>query len=102
MYDGFAWLTNNVSTASTGRRLFVLLGMAALLVIAIAVPEAFGHDGVIFGAAYLALVLIHAGVFTHAQFGSSRRAIWAILPFNLGCALLVLAAGSFTRAPDWG
>ena len=58
--------------------------MAAFLVIAVAVPEAFGHDGVIFGAAYLALVLIHAGLFTLAQFGGSARAIWAILPFNLG------------------
>jgi low temperature requirement protein LtrA len=101
MYDGFAWLTNNVSVATTGRRLFVLLGMAALLVIAIAVPEAFGHDGVIFGAAYLALVLIHAGMFTHAQSSGSVRAIWAILPFNLGCALLVLAAGWFTGTLDW-
>ncbi len=101
MYDGFAWLTNNVSTATTGRRLFVLLGMAAFLVIALAVPESFGHDGVIFGAAYLALVLIHAGVFTLAQFGGSRRAIWAILPFNLGCALLVLVAGWFTGVADW-
>jgi low temperature requirement protein LtrA len=101
MYDGFAWLTNNVSIATTGRRLFLLLGMAALLVIAVAVPESFGHDGVIFGAAYLALVLIHAGMFTHAQASGSVRAIWAILPFNLGCALLVLAAGWFTGAMDW-
>jgi low temperature requirement protein LtrA len=101
MYDGFAWLTNNVSMASTARRLFVLLGMAAFLVIAVAVPEAFGHDGVIFGAAYVGLVLIHAGLFTFAQSRGSARAIWAILPFNLGCALLVLAAGWFTGWADW-
>jgi low temperature requirement protein LtrA len=101
MYDGFAWLTNNVSTTSTSRRLFVLLGMAAFLVIAVAVPEAFGRDGVIFGAAYVALVLIHAGMFTLAQFSGSARAIWGILPFNLGCALLVLAAGWFTGTADW-
>jgi low temperature requirement protein LtrA len=101
MYDGFAWLTNNVSMASTTRRLFVLLGMAAFLVIAVAVPEAFGRDGVIFGAAYVGLVLIHAGLFTFAQFSGSVRAIWAILPFNLGCALLVLAAGWVTGWADW-
>jgi low temperature requirement protein LtrA len=105
MYDGFAWLTNNVAIASTVRRILLLSGMAALLIAAVAVPEAFGRDGVIFGVAYLVLVLIHAGTFTAAQSGSSARAIWAILPFNLGCALLVLAAGWVSGAMDfvlWG
>ncbi len=105
MYDGFAWLTNNVATTSVLRRLLILAAMAALLVAAIAVPEAFGRDGVIFGVAYLALVLIHAGMFTVAQSSRSARAIWTILPFNLGCALLVLAAGWTSGAADfvlWG
>jgi low temperature requirement protein LtrA len=105
MYDGFAWLTNNVATTSTLRRLFILGGMAALLITAVAVPDAFGHDGVIFGAAYLVLVLIHAGMFTAAQSRLSARAIWAIGPFNLTCALLVLAAGWVTGTADfvlWG
>jgi low temperature requirement protein LtrA len=101
MYDGFAWLTNNVSTASTSRRLLLLLGMAGFLVVAVAVPNAFGNDGVIFGVAYLALVLIHFGMFTLAQSSLSARAIWSIAPFNLGCALLVLAAGWFTGAADY-
>jgi len=105
MYDGFAWLTNNVAIGSTARRLLVLAGMAALLIAAVAVPEAFGRDGVIFGVAYLVLVLIHAGTFTAAQSGRSARAIWTILPFNLGCAILVLAAGWVTGTTDfvlWG
>jgi low temperature requirement protein LtrA len=101
MYDGFAWLTNNVSTTSTSRRVLLLFAMAAFLVIAVAVPDAFGHDGVIFGVAYLALVLTHLGMFTLAQSTLSARAIWGIAPFNLGCALLVLAAGWFTGAADW-
>jgi low temperature requirement protein LtrA len=101
MYDGFAWLTNNVSTASTSRRVLLLCAMAAFLVIAVAVPDAFGHDGVIFGVAYLALVLTHLGMFTLAQSTLSARAIWGVAPFNLGCALLVLAAGWFTGAADW-
>jgi low temperature requirement protein LtrA len=93
MYDGFAWLTNNVATASVARRLMVLLGMGGFLVAAVAVPGAFGDDGVIFGVAYLGIVLLHAGMFTLAQSARSARAILGILPFNLGCALLVLAAG---------
>jgi low temperature requirement protein LtrA len=105
MYDGFAWMTNNVATTSTLRRLFLLTGMAALLIAAVAVPDAFGHDGVIFGLAYLVLVLIHAGMFTAAQSSLSARAIWAIGPYNLTCAVLVLVAGWFTGTTDyllWG
>jgi low temperature requirement protein LtrA len=93
MYDGYAWMTNNVATASTTRRVTLLLGMAGFLIAAVAVPEAFGADGVIFGTAYLAIVLIHAALFTQAQSSSSARAILRILPFNLGAAVLVLAAG---------
>ena len=33
MYDGYAWLTNNVSTEGTIARLFLLLGMAGFLVL---------------------------------------------------------------------
>jgi low temperature requirement protein LtrA len=105
MYDGFAWLTNNVATASTPRRLLVLLAMGALLVAAVAVPQAFGYDGVLFGLAYLALVLIHGGLFTLAQSRTSARAILTIAPFNLSAALLVLAAGWVSGAADfvlWG
>jgi low temperature requirement protein LtrA len=105
MYDGFAWMTNNVATASTPRRLLVLLGMGAFLVAAVAVPDAFGYDGVLFGLAYLALVLIHAGLFTLAQSRSSARAILHVLPFNVAVALLVLAAGWVSGPADfvlWG
>ena len=105
MYDGFAWLTNNVATASTARRLLVLVAMAAFLVVAVAVPGAFGDDGVIFGVAYLCIVLLHAGIFTLAQSARSARAILAILPFNLGCAALVLVAGwasGATALALWG
>ena len=105
MYDGFAWLTNNVDTASVSRRLLVLLGMAALFVAAVAVPEAFGSDGVIFGVAYLGLVVIHAGLFTLTPFAGSARAMAHVVPFNLGAAAFVLVAGWTDGWPDfvlWG
>jgi low temperature requirement protein LtrA len=105
MYDGYTWMTNNVATVSTARRLLLLLGMAAFLVTAIAVPQAFGYDGVLFGLGYLALVLVHTGLFTLARSTSSARAIWHILPFNLTMAAFVLAAGWVSGAADfvlWG
>lgn len=104
MYGGYAWLTNNVGTGRMTNRLLVLSGMAGFLVAALAIPNAFGHDGVAFGLAYLLVVGIHAALFTHAG-GSSARAILGIAPFNLGAALLVLLAGILGgpwRLPLWG
>jgi low temperature requirement protein LtrA len=105
MYDGYAWMTNNVATGSTSRRVLVLLGMAAFLVAAVAVPGAFGPDGVIFGFAYLSMGLIHLGLFTQAQSQQSVRAILQVVPFNMGMAMLVVVAGWAHGALDyvlWG
>jgi len=72
MYDGYAWLTNNVGTEGTVPRLLLLLGMAGFLVMAIATPHVAERDGLAFGLAYLAVVLVHAGLFLHAPNSSAR------------------------------
>lgn len=92
MYDGYAWLTNNVGTESTAARLFLLSGMAGFLVMALATPHVAERDGLAFGLAYLAVVLVHAGLFIHAP-NSSARAMYRVAPFNVGGALLVVVAG---------
>lgn len=92
MYDGYAWLTNNVGTEGTVARLLLLLGMAGFLVMALATPHVAERDGFAFGLAYLAVVLVHAGLFMHAP-NSSARATYRVAPFNLTSALLVIAAG---------
>jgi low temperature requirement protein LtrA len=92
MYDGYAWLTNNVGTEGTVPRLLLLLGMAGFLVMAIATPHVAERDGLAFGLAYLAVVLVHAGLFMHAP-NSSARAMYRVAPFNVGGALFVIAAG---------
>ena len=92
IYDGYAWLTNNVDTEGAVVRLLLLLGMAGFLVMALATPHVAERDGVAFGLAYLLVVIVHAGLFIHAP-NSSARAISRVAPFNVGCALLVVAAG---------
>jgi low temperature requirement protein LtrA len=91
MYDGYAWLTNNVGTEGTAPRLFLLLGMGGFLVMALATPHVAERDGLAFGLAYLAVVLVHAGLFMHAP-NSSARAMYRVAPFNVTGALLVVAA----------
>ena len=45
MYSGYAWLTNAVAPSSTACRTLLLTGMAGFLVMALAIPEAFGGSG---------------------------------------------------------
>jgi low temperature requirement protein LtrA len=93
MYDGFAWLSNNVGPTTTSTRLPMLVAMAAFLVVATALPDAFAQDRWVFAAAYLVIVLVHGFSFLRSSVGGSARAIVAIAPVNLGMAAgLVLAA----------
>jgi low temperature requirement protein LtrA len=92
MYGGYAWLTNAVAADRAARRLLLLGGMAAYLVLALAIPRAFSEGDIAFGVAYLVIVSIHHGLFTRTGLDYTFRAILRVAPFNLGAALLVLAA----------
>ena len=93
MYGGYAWLTNQIATDRALHRGVLVAGMAGYLVLALAIPDAFGDAGTAFGLAYLAVVLVHAGLFSRAPSEGARRGIRAIAPFNLATAALVLAGG---------
>jgi low temperature requirement protein LtrA len=93
MYGGYVWLTNVVSPDSAERRMVLLGGMTAFLVVALAVPHAFGSGGPAFGIAYLAVVSVHLGMFAKGTSARTLRAVLGIAPYNLATALLVLAGG---------
>jgi low temperature requirement protein LtrA len=90
MYGGYAWLTNQVPPVLPLRRLLLILGMAAFLICALAIPSAFGGGGVAFGLGYLLVVLVHAGLY--ASVHGRTMAMW-VGPFNLVAALSIIAAG---------
>ena len=93
MYGGYAWLTNVVAPDRMAYQLLLLSGMAAFLVLSLAIPTAFAGGGLEFGLAYLVIVLIHAGLFTRSQAGASAAAILRVAPLNLVAALAIVAAG---------
>lgn len=101
MYDGYAWLTNAVRPDQVAARLLLFSAMAANLVLALAVPRAFGDDGIAFALAYLVVVAIHTALFTTAGIDQVVRAILRISPYNLAAALLLLAAGFVHGWADW-
>ncbi|GAA4014395.1 low temperature requirement protein A [Deinococcus rubellus] len=91
MYSGYIWLTNNVGTDRTAYRLLMFGGMGGFLLMALSIPHAFGGAGMVFALGYLAVTLIHAGLFKHAP-NSSAQAIRGIFGYNLAAALLLLLA----------
>jgi low temperature requirement protein LtrA len=92
MYSGYAWLTNAIAPNSTLRRTLLLTGMAGFLVMAIAIPEAFGAYGWLFGASYLVVNVVHSALFRQATPGA-RDAMRLLTPLNILAALLVLTGG---------
>ena len=96
MYSGYAWLTNAVAPDSTTRRTLLLTGMAGFLVIALAIPGAFGGDGWAFGAAYLVVNIVHSVLFIRASNQRAAAAMRGLAPLNLLSSLLVLAGGVAT------
>ena len=101
MYDGFAWLANNIGPTTASTRLPMLVAMAAFLVIAIAVPGAFHEDRWAFALSYLVIVLVHLFSFLRSSLGESARAILSIAPVNLGMALGLLLAAALPEPVRW-
>lgn len=98
MYGGYAWLTNAVAPNSRLRRTLVLVGMAGFLAISLAIPEAFGASGWLFGVGYFVVNLVHSGLFVIAGGPGAVRAMSRLAPLNLLSASLVLAGGI---TPGW-
>jgi low temperature requirement protein LtrA len=103
MYGGFAWLTNSLGSAAWRQRTALFLGMAAFLVVALAVPSAFGQNAVAFGVAYLFLTVVHTAGFLVVSRGAVFTAMTRIGPANLVAAGLILGAGfaGSVRWPLW-
>jgi low temperature requirement protein LtrA len=89
MYAAYAWLTNQVPPDRPARRLLLILGMAAFLVCALAVPQAFDGGGVAFGLGYLLVVLVHGGLYAEAY---GAVVLWFAAP-NAVAALSLVVAG---------
>ncbi len=101
MYDGFAWLSNNVGPTTTSTRLPMLAAMAAFLVIAVSLPRAFDEDRWVFATAYLVIVVVHGFSFLRSSVGDSARAIVAIAPINLGMCLGLFLAAALPEDVRW-
>jgi low temperature requirement protein LtrA len=96
MYGAYAWLTNAINPRHPIRQWLLLLGMAGFLIVALAIPGAFGAGGLWFGIGYLVVVLVHTFLFLRTR---SWRGMLQAGPLNIVSALLLLAAGLVHGAP---
>ena len=92
-WSAYAWLTNALDPEEGAVRLAVLAAVAAMLIVSLAAPRAFGRDGVIFGVAYLVVRVLHVVLFGIASRGDRdmRRAVLRISATAPAPALLVVA-----------
>ena len=101
MYGGYAWLTNAVPPRELGVRLLLLVAMSGFLVIALAIPTAFGAGGVAFGVGYMTVTLVHTGIFLRTSQQSVIQAMKGLGPFNLVTAAMLLVAGFTNGGARW-
>ena len=91
----YAWLTNTSDHARPAHRVLIFLAMAAMLIAAVALPQAFGARALMFALAFLAVRLIHVALLALDVRGEAHLGAPALrlVPTLLtGPALLVPAA----------
>ena len=100
-WTGYAWLTSTLDVDEGGVRLLVLAATAAMLGLALALPQAFGDDAILFGISFFAVRVLHVGLYAYAGKDDPDllHALLRIAPTELIGALLLLAAAFLSG--DW-
>jgi low temperature requirement protein LtrA len=93
-WASYAWLTNTLNPEEGAVRLVVFGAIGAMLIVSLAVPEAFGTAGVTFGVAYFIVRALHLVLYAIAGRGDRDllRAVARIVPTaTIGPGLLIVA-----------
>lgn len=101
MYDAFAWLTNQATPDTTGFRIALIAAMAAFLVMSLAIPDAFGETGVLFGVTYIVVAVIHAALFIVLGGAAAARRMVVVGTSNVLVGVLLVISGFVDGPADW-
>jgi low temperature requirement protein LtrA len=94
VWESYVWLANSAASDEGAVRVVLLFAMGALLIVSLAVPRAFGDDGLVFGVAYFVVRAAHLCAYLIVARedpqlrGVVLRLATTVLP---GAALLVVA-----------
>ena len=93
---GYAWITSVVDPEEDAVRLVIFAAMAALLIVALCVPEAFGDSALIFACAYAVVRIAHIALFMLASRDQPNLRSSVIgLAISTGIASGLLVGASF-------
>ena len=103
---GYAWLTNWLDTEEDRTRLAIFAAMGAMFVVSLAIPGAFGDDGLVFAVAYAVVRVAHILLYGYAANDSDvQEAVKAFAPPVAVAVTLLIAASFFDGAAQgliWG
>ncbi len=94
-WSGYVWLTGTVDPEEGAARLVIFASMAAFLVAALCVPEAFDESALLFACAYATVRVAHLGLYAVASRDDPqlRRSVTMLaLSSSVGVALIFGAA----------
>jgi low temperature requirement protein LtrA len=94
-WTGYAWLTNALEPEETIVRAVMFCGMGAMLVAALAVPQAFGDAAILFGVAYVLVRVCNLVLYAIAgtRDPEFRHTLLRFAPTAAVGPLIILAAG---------
>jgi low temperature requirement protein LtrA len=94
-WAAYAWLTNAVDPGEELVWGTMMVAIAAMFVAALAVPEAFGSRGVVFGVAFFIVVVMQLALYALSARGDRDlgTAIGRLAPTAVGGGALIVAAG---------
>ena len=107
-WAAYGWLTNSIDPDENLNRIAMFAAMGGMLVVSLAIPQAFGDRGVLFGCAYFFVRAVQLVLYVRntpgAAEGGDLQAILKLAPgFLLGSALLIVAGllDGGARASVW-
>ena len=102
-WTAYAWLTNTVDPEDSVVGAALLVALIAMFVAALVVPDVFGDEGVLFGAAFLLVCAMHIVLYALAGRGNPDLlgAVLRLAPWTLLGATLILVAGFTDGARTW-
>ncbi|HET6697247.1 MAG TPA: low temperature requirement protein A [Gaiellaceae bacterium] len=93
-WGAYAWLTNEIDPDEGSARLAVFAAMGAMFVAALAVPNAFSSDAVLFGLAFFMVRVLHIVLFAEATpHVDVRQAAYRLARTAIPGPALIVVAG---------
>jgi low temperature requirement protein LtrA len=98
-WSSYSWLTDSLDPERGITRVIVLVVMAAMFVVALALPDAFGSEALLFALAYFFVRAMHLVLYAvasrHTGDAGLMDVVRGLAPSMLGAASLLIVAAAF-------